>query len=1203
VADDKRDAVPAVPPTLVSGSAAIPSAAIPGLASERPGAPPAMPAGSTIAASPTAASLGVPPAMPVLPTLVGGPSGAATGAPPAMPVLATLVAGPNTATGAPPAMPAAHSPLALPGTRYVLGAEIARGGMGRVVEATDTVLARSVAVKEALAHDRDTLGRFDRETRITAQLEHPSIVPVYDAGESPGGGRYYVMRKVSGRPLEQLVASAETLNDRLALIPHIVDSAQAIAHAHARRIVHRDIKPANILVGELGETVVIDWGLAKVIGEPEEASATTAGHDATDGASPRRPQVDLDDALKTRAGIVYGTPGFMAPEQLRGAPVDEGCDVYALGATLYHLLSRRPPHHAKTAEEMMKAAVAAPPTPIRDEVAGVPHELADIVDKALAHDPKVRYPNARALAEDLQRFLTGRLVAAHHYSPRERIARFIRKNRGVSAAVAALIVVGALAITRIVVERNRADAAAQTAIAERAEAVRRAELLTLAHARDNADVNPTKAVAMLKPLAERYWRDVRAIAAAARANGVAWGLAASNQTLSLELSGDGTRAVSAGDDGVIRIHDLVHRTDRTLAELHVPAMARFADAERQVLVWHDQVLAMFDVATGRARELAVAAPIADLEVIATTAYWIDAEHEMWKLELTGGPPGAMVLDEPVVGLSPSPDGRWLALTGERHLFLYDRTQPAQAAQEMVLGHTRSLGWAADSLHFAALIDGTVIEFAMTPEPAVAQRMTLADRQFVAYSGTRMYAAGASDVVVMERIEGDMVRPDREPLRGGAVGMAVARGGSVVAAATDGVTILTSDGYQVLPLQAARVESVVASPSSPYVIAVLEHRLLVWNLDEIQPRHIADRPPEATPSPPPDPPAFAGSDQVIVAGHDEGPAQAIELASPTRPAPTYPLGDWPGLADVAAVDGSPTVAIRDRDGHVHLATWPTAGQAPRIDELPGAFEFAGFATAHQLVLATRAGAISVHDLATGQRRPLVTGPAPLLGLAWGRGRHPWVAAAFADGSLWRKNLATGLEATAARIPRIDPGHLARADGKLVIRRDGTVMFCHDREVDAWTPDGALVRQATLPGPVADLGEAGPDHVLAFTTDAAIYAIAASPGAPDDQTATELGHIEASAAAMSPETGLLVALEHGALVVVDPVVRQRFPLALAHHAVFDSPAISQRGDRVLARSRTGVLVWSLDLPTSPGDTARWLDAMTNAIDDQRQGLGWR
>src|SRR3954468_16020995 len=164
------------------------------------------------------------------------------------PIGTTMV--PNTAAPLPsvepPAMPPEH--------RYAYGTEIARGGMGRVVEATDHVLGRTVALKEALSHDPEAIRRFQRETRITARLEHPSIVPVHDAGITETGAPFYVMRKIGGRPLEELVGRAPELADRLALLPHIVAASNAIAHAHARGVVHRDIKPSNILAGALGET-------------------------------------------------------------------------------------------------------------------------------------------------------------------------------------------------------------------------------------------------------------------------------------------------------------------------------------------------------------------------------------------------------------------------------------------------------------------------------------------------------------------------------------------------------------------------------------------------------------------------------------------------------------------------------------------------------------------------------------------------------------------------------------------------------------------------------------------------------------------------------------------------------------------------------------------------------------------------------------
>ncbi|HLL23129.1 MAG TPA: serine/threonine-protein kinase, partial [Kofleriaceae bacterium] len=407
---------------------------------------------------------------------MAAPSISASTLPPASAIMATVAGGPTQVTHAPPAVPMAHE-------RYHIGHEIARGGMGRVVEATDAVFGRTVALKEALALDVDSLKRFERETKITARLEHPSIVPVHDAGTMLGGAPYYVMRKISGRPLERLVALAETLDERLALVPHMVAASHAIAHAHERGVVHRDIKPSNILVGDLGETIVIDWGLAKMIGEADDPLVSPV-------------TIEPLDSIKTRAGIVYGTPGFMAPEQLRGKPVNERCDVYALGATLYHLLGRKPPHHAKTADEMMLAAAAAAPAPIRTVVAGVPPELATIVDKCLAYEPADRYQNARALAEDLRRFLAGQLVASHHYSTAERARRFVKRNKVPVAAVAATILVLLLAFVRVRGERDRADDAARAAIEEKAiaeterqRAEHELERVTLQQAKNGVETN------------------------------------------------------------------------------------------------------------------------------------------------------------------------------------------------------------------------------------------------------------------------------------------------------------------------------------------------------------------------------------------------------------------------------------------------------------------------------------------------------------------------------------------------------------------------------------------------------------------------------------------------------------------------------------------------------------------------------------------
>ena len=1161
------------PPAMPGGPPGMPTmaGAVVGGPPGMPGGPPPMPGESAVRHNRTTAVGAVESAGAADSLGTMQMSSAAIGAPPAMPgqsdapVMATMV-GAFFSHGAPPSLPPA---------RYQLGGEIARGGMGRVVDATDTRLGRAVAFKEALTSDADSLQRFEREIRITARLEHPSIVPVHDAGDSASGAPFYVMRKVSGQPLERLVASAETLGQRLALIPHIVDAAQAIAHAHGRGIVHRDIKPSNILVGDLGETVVIDWGLAKEIGEPDEHVA--------------RPLVDLTDTLKTRAGIVYGTPGFMAPEQLRGAPVDERCDVYALGATLYHLLSRKPPHHAKTADEMMKAAVASPPTPIRELVDGVPPDLSTIVDKALAHDPTVRYQNARALAEDLQRFLTGQLVASHHYSPREKLVRLIRNHRGVSAAVAALLVIGTALVIRIVVERNRADRAAAAAEVQRAEAEHRAEELTLAQARYNVDLNPTKAVAMVKPLAQRYWREARAIGAAAHAAGVAWSVPAARQTLSLELSYDGKRALSGGGDGVVRIHDLVGRTTRELAAFRAPVHARFADDGRvvawhdRVVAWHDDQLVVLETATGKRRDLTAPAPIDDLTVAGPTAYWVDRKHALWRLDLAGTAPLEVALDEPAVGLAASPDGHWIALAGDHHLFLLDRTQPAAPALEVTFGTTHELAWSADGAYLAALIDETILAIQMAPVPQIIERKLVGQRLFVAPRAGRLYAAGPTGVTIVMRSDepGELIR---KPISGTPVGIVEARGGTMVAGASDGLTVMSEDGDHVLPLQAARVERVVASPRSPYLVAQLEGRLLVWNLDDIQPRRLVDQPTG--------PALFTDPDHVIAGGTLNIAAQAIDLTTGTA----QPLGPWQDLRAVTSAGPGRALAVVDGARRVHLVV---PGKDP-VD-LPGEIDIAGFATERHLVLATLDGQVFVHDVATGQRAPLIQARAKLLGLAWGRGRHPWVAAAFADGTLWRKNLVSGVTETAARVPPLDLQHLAARDGKLLVAADGAVVFLHAAEVHTWRAGGGFERIAAAPKPLEDLGEAGPDHLVAIASDTTVYTIARRPA---DQVIEALASIESSSAAMSPDTGMLVAVEHGAISILDPLVHQRWTLARPNAVTFETPAISASSRRVVANTPETLLAWSIELPDSAEATVRWLDAMTNAVDDRSPGgLGWR
>jgi tetratricopeptide (TPR) repeat protein len=342
---------------------------------------------------------------------------------------------------------------------YALVREIARGGMGRIWAARDLRLGRDVALKEILVDNAAAVRRFEREARITARLQHPSIVSVHEAGMWPSGEPFYAMRLVSGRSLDETIASTASFDDRLALLPNVLAVADAMAYAHGQRVIHRDLKPRNVVVGDFGETVVIDWGLAKDLTAP---ISTGNGDDASPiGESASVPG-------ETNAGDILGTPVYMPPEQAAGAAVDERVDVYAIGAMLYHVLANEPPYHAKNNAEVIAAVMTGPPPPVSERAPATPTELVAIVERAMARDPAGRYPTARELADDLRRFQTGQLVGAHRYSTGQLVRRWLRRHRTAIAAVAAAAIV-AVAIGVVALERIfKADALAEQ---QRSEAV------------------------------------------------------------------------------------------------------------------------------------------------------------------------------------------------------------------------------------------------------------------------------------------------------------------------------------------------------------------------------------------------------------------------------------------------------------------------------------------------------------------------------------------------------------------------------------------------------------------------------------------------------------------------------------------------------------------------------------------------------------
>jgi len=342
----------------------------------------------------------------------------------------------------------------VPGMRFRVVRPHAKGGLGVVSVAIDEELGRQVAfkeIKEEYADHAESRSRFVLEAEVTGKLEHPGIVPVYGLGRYDDGRPYYAMRFVRGDSLQEAIkrfhaADKPTELELRDLLGRFLDVCEAMAYAHSRGVLHRDLKPDNVMLGPYGETLVVDWGLAKAMGGDGDAGASIG---------PVVPTAAGTHYEGTVAGAVLGTPAYMSPEQAAGEidRLGPASDVYGLGAILYSLLTGKPPvEGGETAEILARVRRGEIPAP-REVKPWVPKPLEAVCRKAMALKPGDRYATPKELAADLKRWLADEPVSAWREPWGVRARRWVGKHRTLVTTAAAVAVVAGLGLAAYVAQR------------------------------------------------------------------------------------------------------------------------------------------------------------------------------------------------------------------------------------------------------------------------------------------------------------------------------------------------------------------------------------------------------------------------------------------------------------------------------------------------------------------------------------------------------------------------------------------------------------------------------------------------------------------------------------------------------------------------------------------------------------------------------
>ncbi len=651
--------------------------------------------------------------------------------------------------------------------RFTDPIEIGRGGFGVVYEAVDGDLDRRVAVK-VLRSGREAR-RFLLEAKVQGGLEHPGVVPIHELGRTSEGLPWFAMKRIRGRSLAEAIADlarrGPPADDRFRLLAPFLRVCDTLRFAHARGVVHRDLKPANVMIGEFGEVLVMDWGIAASSGGRAEAPEP-AGPDEGDLGSTTRP------------GEILGTPAYMAPEQVDPTigPPDARTDVYALGAMLHEILTFAPPWRGESLLEMFDRKLQGTLAPF-DRAANVPRGLEAVVRKAMATRPGDRYPGVAPLQADVEAWQEGRTLSIVRYGPLERLALWARRHRTVvrvsGALTLALAVASAGFVSRIVVQNRELDRRAVEAEDARARIEAEAERVRRQLGRslegegrvqlERGSVQPA-AVLLAAALAIEESPARRALALAAFAR--TWrrrDLAgpAGSPLEAIAVSPDGAWLAAGWGDGAV--HVLPATAGGEAIEFApegsaVRFLAWIRGADRLAVAWAD--------GSGRVVERSTrAVPVeqASEDPPARGSPW-SPDGRWWvrvsgnRLEIVSGSgevEGSFDAGEPVTRIEWSPDGVLLAVLGARSFRVLDRTaRDLGAGGEPV--RIADLAWSPAGRWLAVgTVDGRVALW--TPERPSEQRfLEGSDRpvRIVAWApdGLRLAAVGDDGGIHLWSIE-------------------------------------------------------------------------------------------------------------------------------------------------------------------------------------------------------------------------------------------------------------------------------------------------------------------------------------------------------------------------------------------------------------------------------------------------------------------